>query len=205
MFSSSSKKYNENNFFPSKLFFNFENFPNINEDNSFENSISKCDTNFTSQNETISIRHCLTKELLDTIDFSILNETKEKNYSKSSSSYINNKDSNFTFNYSFNFFLNKNENYSNNLIEIKEISSKMKFDNKSIKKKKKKNKKIFEEREGDWNCYFCKNLNFSFRKKCNKCGVIKNFSESLHDKCMENILSIINNNQKRRKENSSFI
>ena len=177
MFSSSSKKYIKNNFFHSKLFFTFEKFPNSNEDNSFENSISKCDTNFTSQNETISIRHCLTKELLDTIDFSILNETKQIDYFKSSKSYINKKDSNCTFNYSFNFFLNKNENC----------------------------KKNFEEREGDWNCYFCKNLNFSFRKKCNKCGVIKNFSESLHDKCMENILSIINNNQKRRKEDSSFI
>ena len=182
MFSSSSKKYIKNNFFHSKLFFTFEKFPNSNEDNSFENSISKCDTNFTSQNETISIRHCLTQELLDTIDFSILNETKEKDYSKSSMSCINNKDSNYTFNYSFNFFLNKNENYNEGLYE-----------------------KNDEEREGDWNCYFCKNLNFSFRKKCNKCGVIKNFSESLHDKCMENILSIINKNQKRREENSSFI
>ena len=205
MFSSSSKKYNENNFFPSKLFFNFENFPNINEDNSFENSISKCDTNFTSQNETISIRHCLTQELLDTIDFSILNETKEKDYSKSSMYCINNKDSNYTFIYSFNFFLNKNENYNEGLYEKNEISSIKNLDNQSIKKKKKKKKKNFEEREGDWNCYFCKNLNFSFRKKCNKCGVIKNFSESLHDKCMENILSIINKNQKRREENSSFI
>jgi hypothetical protein len=205
MFSLSSKKYNENKFFPSKLFFTFEKFPNNNEDNSFENTISKCDTNFTSQNETISIRHCLTKELLDTIDFSILNETKQKDFFKSSKSYINKKDSNCTFNYSFNFFLNKNENCKKNLCIKKEITSNKNLDNQSIKKKKKKNKKIFEEREGDWNCYFCKNLNFSFRKKCNKCGVIKNFSESLHDKCMENILSIINNNQKRRKEDSSFI
>ena len=205
MFSSSSKKYIKNNFFHSKLFFTFEKFPNSNEDNSFENSISKCDTNFTSQNETISIRHCLTQELLDTIDFSILNETKEKDYSKSSMSCIINKDSNYTFNYSFNFFLNKNENYNEGLYEKNEISSIKNLDNQSIKKKKKKKKKNFEEREGDWNCYFCKNLNFSFRKKCNKCGVIKNFSESLHDKCMENILSIINKNQKRREENSSFI
>ena len=205
MFSSSSKKNIKNNFFHSKLFFTFEKFPNSNEDNSFENSISKCDTNFTSQNETISIRHYLTQELLDTIDFSILNETKEKDYSKSSMYCINNKDSNYTFNYSFNFFLNKNEYCNEGLYEKNEISSIKNVDNQSIKKKKKKKKKNFEEREGDWNCYFCKNLNFSFRKKCNKCGVIKNFSESLHDKCMENILSIINNNQKRRKENSSFI
>ena len=143
MFSSSSKKYIKNNFFHSKLFFTFEKFPNSNEDNSFENSISKCDTNFTSQNETISIRHCLTQELLDTIDFSILNETKEKDYSKSSMSCINNKDSNYTFNYSFNFFLNKNENYNEGLYEKNEISSIKNLDNQSIKKKKKKKEKKF--------------------------------------------------------------
>ena len=145
MFSLSSKKYNENKFFPSKLFFTFEKFPNNNEDNSFENSISKCDTNFTSQNETISIRHCLTQELLDTIDFSILNETKEKDYSKSSMSCIINKDSNYTFNYSFNFFLNKNENCKKNLCIKKEITSNKNLDNQSIKKKKKKRKKILKK------------------------------------------------------------
>ena len=71
--------------------------------------------------------------------------------------------------------------------------------------KKKKNQKKFESREGDWNCYFCKNLNFSFRKKCNKCGILKKDSENLHDKCMENVLFIINKNEKTRNEQSAFI
>lgn len=26
-----------------------------------------------------------------------------------------------------------------------------------------------QAREGDWICYNCNNLNFSFRKKCNRC------------------------------------
>jgi hypothetical protein len=28
-----------------------------------------------------------------------------------------------------------------------------------------------QPREGDWVCYNCQNLNFSFRKKCNRCKV----------------------------------
>ena len=38
--------------------------------------------------------------------------------------------------------------------------------------KKNKNKK-FIERKGDWICYFCKNLNFSFRDICNRCQKTK--------------------------------
>lgn len=34
-------------------------------------------------------------------------------------------------------------------------------------------KKFFVSREGDWKCPKCKNLNFAFRKKCNKCGLSK--------------------------------
>ena len=38
------------------------------------------------------------------------------------------------------------------------------------KKKKKKKKYIFtQQREGDWYCFFCSNLNFRFRKSCNRC------------------------------------
>ncbi len=35
---------------------------------------------------------------------------------------------------------------------------------------KKKKKKCLIEREGDWICRKCENLNFSFREICNKCG-----------------------------------
>ena len=38
--------------------------------------------------------------------------------------------------------------------------------NSSVISKKEKKKKI-EERDGDWNCYKCKNLNFAFRTRCN--------------------------------------
>ena len=193
MCSTITKKYKENSFFPSKLFLTFEKFPNNSEENSYENSISKCETNFSSQNETI--RQYLTKELLDTINFSILNETNEKNNALNLNNDLKN-----SLNPSFHFFLNKNMTFNSNNIINKEDFSKMK----KIKKKKKKNKKNFEEREGDWNCYFCRNLNFTFRKKCNKCGIFKYYSDKFHDKFMENVLSIINDNEKRRKEDSSF-
>lgn len=39
-----------------------------------------------------------------------------------------------------------------------------------------KGKKPFEIREGDWTCFNCNNLNFSFRLKCNRCGLSKELS-----------------------------
>ena len=58
-------------------------------------------------------------------------------------------------------FMNLNGRYSY-------FYSHNKFENE--KRSKKRN---FVEREGDWACYFCKNLNFAFRKKCNICGASK--------------------------------
>ena len=48
--------------------------------------------------------------------------------------------------------------------------------NKKISRKKKKNN--FVKREGDWICYRCKNLNFAFRRFCNKCKFPKEESEN---------------------------
>ena len=63
-----------------------------------------------------------------------------------------------------------------------------------------KKKKNFVEREGDWTCFYCKNLNFSFRKKCNRCKALKDNSEKEHDKYMDNVLMIINENEKNRNK-----
>ena len=43
----------------------------------------------------------------------------------------------------------------------------------------KKSQKHFSERIGDWICFSCKNLNFAFRKLCNRCQLPKETSESL--------------------------
>jgi hypothetical protein len=44
-----------------------------------------------------------------------------------------------------------------------------------------KKKKPFVERVGDWNCFKCKNLNFSFRVVCNRCQLSKKDSEKLNE------------------------
>ena len=71
---------------------------------------------------------------------------------------------------------------SNNLKKLKS----------NISKKSKKTK--LKERDGDWTCFFCKNLNFSFRKKCNRCSIEIEKSEKLYDIYMENLKKLINNN-----------
>ena len=57
-------------------------------------------------------------------------------------------------------------------------------------KKKKKKKKEFVEREGDWPCYRCKNLNFAFRDKCNKCQMTKDESEKKFNEVGEELLKL---------------
>ena len=61
------------------------------------------------------------------------------------------------------------------------------WNNKTFKKKN----KIFTEREGDWVCHNCKNLNFAFRVECNRCHLPKP-SEDKKDKN--------NNNNKENKD-----
>lgn len=73
--------------------------------------------------------------------------------------------------------------------------------------KKKKKKKEFVEREGDWSCYRCKNLNFSFRVKCNKCGFPREESEKKFNEVGEQLLKLadlsIYDKKSNKKENKS--
>ena len=62
-------------------------------------------------------------------------------------------------------------------------------------KKEEKCKKPFEIREGDWTCEFCYNLNFAFRTKCNRCGLIKDFLQ------IKNNLGINNNDNFQNYQN----
>ena len=73
---------------------------------------------------------------------------------------------------------NKYQNYNNYKREEIKDNNKNKLDNRNRKnaqniKKDKNNKKFFEVRAGDWTCVKCNNLNFSFRNKCNRCGLPK--------------------------------
>lgn len=54
-------------------------------------------------------------------------------------------------------------------------------DNSATSSSQQKKKKPFVERAGDWNCFKCKNLNFSFRVVCNRCHLSKKESEQLTD------------------------
>ena len=188
-----------------QLYSNIENSPfpsqNLHKNLSIDTTLNS------KNNETFSIRQCLSKDLLDTINSSILENEINENDILFSSLHTFNQNNNQE-NSPFNFIpiSNKNLNDSNNNIDnIKNVNNINNEENCEIRipiRKKKKQKKNFEVREGDWTCYFCKNLNFSFRKKCNRCGVNKDYSESQHDKCMEHVLSIINDNEKKRKESS---
>ncbi len=56
----------------------------------------------------------------------------------------------------------------------------------------KKKQKPFTEREGDWICNSCKNLNFAFRVECNRCKLPKGAEPNTH----------FNKEKNNNKENS---
>lgn len=77
------------------------------------------------------------------------------------------------------YYNNGNDNYSmynnNNHIminQIKEIDDAFSISNSFQTGGKKKNH-VFSKRETDWVCSKCKNINFSFRKFCNRCALPK--------------------------------
>ena len=121
-----------------------------------------------------SIQKCLTVDLLQQIDETKIEEPPQQSIEIEQPKQINN----------------------NININIHQPRSKKKKD-------KTKGKKNFEEREGDWVCYYCKNLNFSFRDNCNRCYACKNDSEEKHDIYIDNVLQIINENEKIRNQNNN--
>ena len=65
----------------------------------------------------------------------------------------------------------------------------------SMVNKEEKTKLPFEIRAGDWICLYCNNLNFSFRTKCNRCGLLRKSSNYLlKQKYNMNYLSMNCNN-----------
>lgn len=69
-------------------------------------------------------------------------------------------------------------------------------ENKKILEKypKKMKKKTNFEREGDWECIKCRNINFSFRKFCNKCKIKRSIAEKSHYEIAGNLLEILSFN-----------
>ena len=70
-------------------------------------------------------------------------------------------------------------------------------------KKNPKMKKPFEIREGDWTCSDCGNLNFAFRVKCNRCGILKETSEQKKSSTPNNEHLEGNTNIKENKNNNN--
>lgn len=64
--------------------------------------------------------------------------------------------------------------------------------NKDKKKNNKKKKKEFVQRKNDWFCYRCKNINFGFREKCNKCHLKKEESEKKYIEAGKKLLKLVN-------------
>ena len=89
-----------------------------------------------------------------------------------------------TFNYNINFINNNNRECVNKEEdEFEFVLYKKKGYKKEENRKgrrKKKNTKQFSEREGDWYCSQCKNINFSFRTRCNICKMSKAKSEYVY-------------------------
>lgn len=77
-----------------------------------------------------------------------------------------------------------------NYNKFNQVLTKQNMDCARNEKKKKKKKKEFVEREGDWPCYRCKNLNFAFRDKCNKCQLSKDESEKKFTEVGEELLKL---------------
>jgi len=110
------------------------------------------------------------------------------------------KKKNKVYTYAFKPLNNFGSNFSGNLNiynmpfnMIQMYPNTFKFKNKNGQKLKKKNcvKKEFVEREGDWPCYKCKNINFSFRKQCNKCRLNKEESEKMFQEVGEKLLRLV--------------
>jgi len=59
------------------------------------------------------------------------------------------------------------------------------------------NKKDYIHRAGDWCCLNCKNLNFRFRKKCNKCGERKKVEKNCFE-VFEELLTLAQKSYKNK-------
>lgn len=62
------------------------------------------------------------------------------------------------------------------------------YPKKETKKNQKKKKSQFNEREGDWCCYKCKNINFSFRNYCNRCKLNRKLSDKMAEEALDKVM-----------------
>lgn len=183
-----TKKYEEDGNFNSMLFLNLERYNSMKKE-SIDSSELRLSIDLTGTPQTI--QNCLSKDLLDQLDQSSPVKEHKRNDIEVDNMTLEDWTTDCS---SFKNYSPRNYNVPR---RINVSDTKSKGNNKQKKQNKKKN---FVEREGDWTCFYCKNLNFSFRKKCNRCKALKVNSEKEHDNYMDNVLMIINEKEKNRNE-----
>ena len=158
----------DNCIFNSKLFIDLDSTYEQSLNNSYSKEIENLD-----DIDDIQNGHFLIKELIDELDSpksDIMFDNSESENSKSLTSLVNT---------GYEFIPKKYRNSldQNAIDRMPTIFNKYNLqtnENNSNKKNFYPNKtKSIKERKGDWFCQLCSNLNFSFRKKCNRCKTLK--------------------------------
>ena len=141
------------------------------------------------------LRNCLTQELMKTIEECSPNDNTKTNPVKKKCLNVSSFGKECQQPRAFNSNQTKahqlqNWNYQLNYIDY----SMSKIYPKSIlfpRNKEDELKKKIEERDGDWNCYKCKNLNFAFRTRCNRCNTDKKETDKYFEMRAQNILNML--------------
>ena len=148
-------------YFNSKLFLDLDSAY----EQSLNNSLDK-DTENSSDLNDIDNKNFLTKELIEELDFSndSLKEDNSLDLSKTLLPLLNNG-------YEFipKGFKQIQDKTNNTKLPKNFNKYNMNGPEDNINFFLTKNKGFIKERKGDWICQICKNLNFSFRVKCNRC------------------------------------
>ena len=127
----------------------------------------------------------------------------KKNEEENVLNSLKNSKNNFMRKINFSEKENSNLNLVNNAVNVSKKFNEMclnKDDMKNffLKNSKGKSQKIkngknkFLGREGDWKCFNCKNINFAFRKNCNRCNFFKEESQKKSENVQNNFRMIIN-------------
>ena len=148
--------------FNSKLFIDLNSTYEESFNNSFEDESDK-----SSEIDDINNGYFFIKELIDELDSPNSDSFKEENTLNQ-----NNNSISPLVNYGYEFVPKKYKNNTN-----KNKNNKKKKVNKFNINEENSNKinypNSLKERKGDWICKLCYNLNFGFRKKCNRCNFPK--------------------------------
>ena len=180
-----SMNKDDEEYFNSKLYFALKKYNESKEENNSNEEIEQ-KLNFQNlNNDNFILQECLSKDLLETIDsLSPVNEFKKEENIIDTFNLDETNDSSILF-----YSSQKSASIDDDIIQndknkeiIPLVDNNYSFIPKNFIFRKQRGKKYIEGRPGDWICYFCQNLNFSFRIKCNRCGVLKEESENEKNK-----------------------